>query len=54
MNYTHEEILKFLLIIDNYKNNEEGIFFSNKVRCKSSKKSDFFIEMGQFWCENRG
>ena len=42
MNYTHEEILKFLLIIDNYKNNEEGFFFSNKVRCKSSKKSDFF------------
>lgn len=27
MNYTHEEILKFLLIIDNYKNNEEGFFF---------------------------
>ena len=41
MNYTNEEILKFLSIIDNYKNNEE-VFFSNKVRCKSSKKSDFF------------
>ena len=27
MNYTHEEILKFLLIIDNYKSNEEGFFF---------------------------
>lgn len=30
MNYTHEEILKFLLIIDNYKNNEEGFFFQTK------------------------
>ena len=30
MNYTNEEMLKFLLIIDNYKNNEEGFFFQTR------------------------
>ena len=42
MNYTHEEILKFLLIIDNIIKTMKKVFFSKKVRCKSSKKSDFF------------
>ena len=48
MNYTHEEILKFLLIIDNYKNNEEGFFFQTKWDVNHPKRVIFSLKWDNF------
>ena len=56
MNYTEEEIEKYLKILKSYKNNqsESKENKENKVRCSNCQNDSFTIELGQNVCEECG
>ena len=56
MNYTEEEIEKYLKILKSYKNNqsENKENKENKFRCSNCQNDSFTIELGQNVCEECG
>lgn len=54
MNYTEEEIVQYLKILNSYKNNQFEIYDDRKFRCKCCKNDSFTIDFGQHVCEECG
>ena len=54
MNYTEEEIEKYLQILNSYKNNQFEIYNDHKFRCKCCRSDSFTIDFGQHVCEECG
>ena len=53
MNYTEEEIEKYLKILKSYKNNQLENK-ENKIRCSNCQNDSFTIDFGQHVCEECG
>ena len=54
MNYTEEEIEKYLQILNSYKNNQFEIYNDHKFRCKCCRSDSFTIDFDQHVCEECG
>ena len=53
MNYTEEEIEKYLKILNSYKNNQSENK-ENKVRCINCREDNFSTYLGQYICDSCG